>query len=588
MVQSVSAPSFRKKDHEMKISTVGSTLALVIGSSMIAQSAIAAEVLVSGNITTSTTWTSNNVYNLQGQVYVSPGATLTIQAGTVVASDLGGSLAVTRDARLVCNGNASNPVIFTSKTDYNTWTPSNPRGRWRAVANEWGNITIMGNGYIGKYGAGAVSTNTAAPNAGNYANMEGLTASGSSDTRTFYGGGDDLDNSGSLTYTQIRYGGLVVGLGNELNGLSLGGIGKSTRIDHIEIMNNVDDGIEVWGGTVDMKYVSIWNIGDDSFDVDHGWRGRAQFGLIVQGYSILGASSGSGTCDSIFEFDGAAKSDAQPVTTANLYNFTAIGQPLSGKHACKFRDNARVQYNQSIFMDIGAAVVRNDNTDGEATDGQTGYGYNGTLSWANTWTTAYNVTSTVNPFSTPAAIAAAYRALSAGTLIQYTDNVFFNNNASAAYTEANARGVFAAANNNVQATLSPITSISRGSNISQGGGVIQPVIGLDPRAANNAVTSAGTAPNDGFFDQVNYRGGFSPTSSWLCGWTASEAFGYTTAGCSTPCVGDLNGDRVVGGADLGALLGNWNGSGTGDLNGDGNVNGSDLGSLLGAWGACAE
>ena len=588
MVQSVSAPSFRKKDHEMKISTVGSTLALVIGSSMIAQSAIAAEVLVSGNITTSTTWTADNTYNLQGQVYVLPGATLTIQAGVVVASDAGGSLAVTRDARLVCNGNASSPVIFTSKTDKNTWTAQYPRGQWRPAANEWGNITIMGNGYIGKYGAGAVSTNTAAPNAGNYANMEGLTASGSSDTRTFYGGGDDLDNSGSLTYTQISFGGLVVGLGNELNGLSLGGIGRSTTINHIEIMNNVDDGIEVWGGTVDMKYVSVWNIGDDSFDVDHGWRGRAQFGLIVQGYSIVGASSGSGTCDSIFEFDGAAKSDAQPVTTANLYNFTAIGQPLSGKHACKFRDNARVQYNQSIFMDLGGQVVRADNTDGEATDGQTGYGYNGTLSWANTWTTAYNVTSTVNPFSTPAAIAAAYRALSAGTLIQYTDNVFFNNNASAAYTEANARGVFAAANNNVQATLSPITSITRGTNLSQGGGVIQPVIGLDPRAANNAVTSAGTAPNDGFFDQVNYRGGFSPTSSWLCGWTASEAFGYTTAGCSTPCPADLNGDRVVGGADLGALLGNWNGSGTGDLNGDGTVTGSDLGAMLGAWGACAE
>ena len=572
----------------MKISTVGSTLALAFGASMIASSAMAAEVLVSGNITTSTTWTSNNVYNLQGQVYVSPGATLTIQAGTVVASDVGGSLAVTRDARLVCNGNASSPVIFTSKTDKNTWTPANPTGQWRAVANEWGNITIMGNAYIGKYGAGAVSTNTAAPNAGNYANMEGLTASGSGDTRTFYGGGNDLDNSGSLTYTQIRYGGLVVGLGNELNGLSLGGIGRSTTINHIEIMNNVDDGIEVWGGCVDMKYVSIWNAGDDSFDIDQGWRGRAQHGLIVQGYSIVGAAAGSGTCDSIFEFDGAEKSDAQPVTTASLYNFTAIGQPLSGKNGCKFRDNARVQYNQSIFMDVGAAVVKNDNTDGEATGGQTGYGYNGTLTWANTWTTAYNVTSAVNSFSTPAAVAAAYRAQSNGTLIQYTDNVFYNNTNAAAYTEANARGVFNAANNNVQATSSPITSITRGTQIVNGGVVIQPVIGLDPRAANNAVTSAGSAPNDGFFDQVNYRGGFSSTSSWLCGWTASQAFGYTTSGCSVPCLGDLNGDRVVGGADLGGLLGNWGGSGTGDLNGDGIVTGSDLGAMLGAWGACPQ
>ena len=446
----------------------------------------------------------------------------------------------------------------------------------------------MGNAYIGKYGAGAVSGNTAAPNSGNYANMEGLTASGSGDTRTFYGGGNDLDNSGSLTYTQLRYGGLVVGLGNELNGLSLGGIGRSTTINHVEIMNNVDDGIEIWGGTVDLKYVSIWNAGDDSFDVDQGWRGRAQFGLIVQGYSIVGAASGSGTCDSIFEFDGAEKSDAQPVTTANLYNFTAIGQPLSGKNGCKFRDNARVQYNQSIFMDVGAAVVKNDNTDGEATGGQTGYGYNGTLTWANTWTTAYSVTSAVNPFSTPAEVAAAYRAQSAGNLIQYTDNVFYNNNNAAAYTEANARGVFAPANNNVQATSSPITSITRGANITNGGVVIQPVIGLDPRAANNAVTSAGSAPSDGFFDQVNYRGGFSSTSSWLCGWTASQAFGYTTSGCAAPCPADLNGDGLIGGSDLGSLLGNWGGTGTGDLNGDGIVSGSDLGTMLGAWGACPQ
>ena len=570
----------------MKISTVGSTLALAFGTSMIAGGAMAAEVLVSGNITTSTTWTANNVYNLQGQVYVSPGATLTIQAGTVVASDVGGSLAVTRDARLVCNGNASNPVIFTSKADRNTWTPANPTGQWRAVANEWGNITIMGRGYIGKYGAGAVATNTAAPNAGNYANMEGLTASGSTDTRTFYGGGDDLDNSGSLTYTQIRYGGLVVGLGNELNGLSLGGIGRSTTINHIEIMNNVDDGIEVWGGCVDLKYASIWNAGDDSFDVDQGWRGRVQHMLIVQGYSIVGAASGSGTCDSAIEMDGAEKSDAQPVGTANFYNVTVVGQPLSGKAGTKWRDNMRAQFHQSVFMDIGKEVIVNNNTDGEATGGQTGYGYNGTLTWANTWTTAYSVTSAVNPFGTPAAIAAAYRAQSAGNLIEFTDNVFYNNTNAAAYTEANARGVFSAANNNVQATSLPIKGITRGAQIVNGGVIIQPVTSLDPRAANNAVTSASLPPSDGFFDQVNYRGAFGATSSWLCGWTASQAFGYATSGCIAPCLGDVNGDQVVGGADLGSLLGNWGNQGTGDLNNDGVVNGSDLGQLLGAWGNC--
>ena len=110
-------------------------------------------------------------------------------------------------------------------------------------------------------------------------------------------------------------------------------------------------------------------------------------------------------------------------------------------------------------MDIAKEVVRNDNTDGESTGGQTGYGFNGTLSWANTWTTNYNVYSTVNPFANPAA---AYTAQVSGKLIEYTDSVFFRNNNAAAYTEANARGVFAAANNNVQATLMPIVSMTRG------------------------------------------------------------------------------------------------------------------------------
>jgi hypothetical protein len=84
-------------------------------------------------------------------------------------------------------------------------------------------------------------------------------------------------------------------------------------------MNNVDDGIEIWGGTVNLKYFSIWNVGDDSLDIDQGWRGKAQFGLIVQGYS-LNASQGSGVGDNLIEIDGAEQSDWQPVTTASIYN----------------------------------------------------------------------------------------------------------------------------------------------------------------------------------------------------------------------------------------------------------------------------
>src|SRR6185295_3466774 len=104
---------------------------------------------------------------------------------------------------------------------------------------------------------------------------------------------DDNDNSGGLHYLSLRYGGKVVSLGNELNGLSMGGIGRDTDVDHIDIMNQVDDGIETWGGTVNYKYVNIWNVGDDSFDVDEGWRGKAQFGVIVQGYSNGAGTKGS-------------------------------------------------------------------------------------------------------------------------------------------------------------------------------------------------------------------------------------------------------------------------------------------------------
>jgi hypothetical protein len=562
-------------------------LAGVLGAAAIAATASAAEILVGTDITTSTTWTSNNTYNLQGQIFVRNGATLTIQAGTVIASDLGGSLAVSRGARLVCDGSASSPIIFTSKADVATWTAGDPKtGTWRATANEWGNLTICGKGYIGKYGNGAPGTNTAAPNANNVAAMEGIVDDGSG--RNLYGGGDDLDNSGSLRYTSFRYGGKVIGLGNELNGLSLGAVGKNTDIDHVEIMNNVDDGVEIWGGTVDIKYLSMWNVGDDSFDLDHGWRGRAQFGLIVSGYSI-NAVSGSGFPDSMIEIDGAAKSDAQPVTTCALYNFTLIGQPLAtGRHAIKFRDNARMQVRNSIIMDCPAEVIRNDNTDGEATDGQTGYGHNGTLTFAQCWTTPYTATSTVNPF--PSNPASFYQAQSTGNLIQFADIVFFNNNNASAYTTGNANGLSNASNNNVFAASGarPIVAITRASTpvTNSQGHVVQNVISLDPRAANAATTSVETAPNNGFYSAVQYRGAFSATENWLCGWTAADAFGFNVAppaGCSV-ATADLNGDGVVGGADLGILLGKWGQSGSSDLNSDGIVGGADLGILLGRWG----
>ncbi|QII13849.1 exported protein [Candidatus Kuenenia stuttgartiensis] len=507
--------------------------------------ASAATVKVSKNIDTSTAWTADNVYRLEGQIFVLPGASLTIEAGTVIASttDAGGSLAVARGAKIFVNGTEDNPVIMTSTDDVATWEKdsSHPSGgdpktgTWREGANEWGNLTIMGEGVISaSHSKGLqVGSNTKDPSGLNEAQMEGLTDANYS----LYGGADDNDDSGSISYLSLRYAGKVVGLGNELNGLSLGGIGRETDIDHVEIMNNVDDGIEIWGGTVNLKYASIWNVGDDSFDVDQGWRGKAQFLFVVQGYSV-DAKQGSGVGDNCFEMDGAEDSDAQPVTTSVIYNATVIGNPLDGDHGTAWRDNARVQFRNCIFMDLGEKLVKADNDDG---DGANGYGYNGTLSWEKTWETDYTVTSTVNdcggcPSAAFNNASNLYTTQTSGKLAEITDSVFFRNLHADAYTDADTVGVTTnggsnSGKNNVVVTGTdnkdmPIVSLTRGTTFtsSEGKGVL-PVKSVDPRAANDALVSAGTAPNDGFFTPVQFRGAFSADDNWMQGWTAAYAYG---------------------------------------------------------------
>lgn len=536
----------------------------------LAGNVFAGEVLVSANITQSQTWTADNVYRLQNQVYVMPGATLTIEPGVVVASTagLGGSLAVTRGAQIFVNGTQDEPVIMTSTTDVATWTPdqnhpagADPKtGSWHLGATEWGNLTLMGDAFISAshYKGLPVEplgvANTKTPTGLNQKAMEGLVADNAQDTKVLYGGDNDNDDSGSISYLSIRYGGKVKDLDDELNGLSLGGIGRETEIHHVEIMNNVDDGIEIWGGTVELKYLNIWNIGDDSFDIDEGWRGKAQFGLIVQGYSI-DDSQGSGVGDNMIEHDGAEDSDAQPVTTAAIYNFTLVGQPVSGDGATVWRDGARVQHRNYVIMDSGEKIVRPDNDDG---DGAQGYGFNGTLSFAQVWTTDWDhsldINTTVNGCDQIGGGCTAanggfsgnfpadlYKSQVDGKLAEISDTVFFRNLAGNAYTDSNTYGVTVGggsnpAINNVVAAYDqnnpddnmPIKAITRGAPVGVTGGLTMvPVTSIDPRAANDALVSAKTAPADGFFAPAPYRGAFSGSYNWLEGWTAVDAYSMT-------------------------------------------------------------
>lgn len=499
-----------------------------------AQPLLAADVDVTTNITTSTTWVNTNEYHLVGQIFVTDGATLTIEPGTKIKSRPveEGSLAVTRGSKIIAVGTPTNPIIFTSTSDDLVTE--------RTASSEWGNLTIMGRGLVGN---SLRAGNTATPTGLNVSQMEGLSSiPNDPNPNVLFGGNDDNDDSGSLAYVSLRYTGKVLGFGNELNGLSLGGIGRETDIHHINIFSGVDDGIEIWGGTVNVKYASIWNIGDDSVDVDQGWRGKMQFILIVQGRGNATTSQGGGIGDNLFEMDGAENSDAQPVTTAVIYNATAIGQPNSatGDHGTAWRDGARVQFRNCIFMDLGDNLVNFDNVDG---DGSNGYGFNGTLPWLlggasnDVWDTPHTARSTVNDGGlTAEQLNAIYAAQTSGFLCEITDSVFFNN-VNSAYSNANgsdAVGVTIAggsnpAINNIVATMSPIVSITRGADIIQGGFTIKPVTALDPRAANDAVTSAAAAPADGFFTPANFRGAFSSSFNWLKGWTAEDAYGLITS-----------------------------------------------------------
>ncbi|AQQ70567.1 hypothetical protein SMSP2_00919 [Limihaloglobus sulfuriphilus] len=537
-----------------------------------------AGTVVDSNIAASEHWTKEgSPYHLVGVVYVEPGATLTIDAGVVVATFVkdDGSLAITRGAKFYVNGTQDEPVIFTSAEDVATWkgsvvtnngpngtvdsitTLGDPKtGTWRPVCNEWGSIAIMGQALIsGSHYKGAqqsyqdgysapVVENSKFPDGLTKKQMEGLDADAPGDPKVLYGGDDDNDDSGSISYLSLRYGGKQGSdINKELNGLSLGGVGRGTTIDHVEIMNNVDDGIEIWGGTVELEYVNIWNIGDDSFDIDEGWRGKARYGLIVQGYSN-DESQGSGIGDNCIEHDGAEDSDAQPVTTGVISNFTCIGQPAAGDGGTAWRDNCRMQYDSCVWMNIGEELVRFDGDDG---DGAQGYGYNGTLTWEQTWATSASQTSSVNAISPVPAPGSfnhpdvLYTAQDpAGKLAQIKNSVFFAN-AVDEDDQADAVGVYDPANNNVTAAVPPIKNIVRGAPVVAGGKTMLPVEYIDPCASGDAAAKG--------------AGAFKANENWIVGWTAADAFGFVDS--SSVKRTDVNRDGEVDLLDLADMSADW-------------------------------
>ena len=247
-------------------------------------------------------WTNNNVYLLDGLVFLEEGGELHIEPGTVVKftprADVGNpsALIITRGAKIFAEGTAAEPIIFTAESD-DVNVPDDLTHRDNAF---WGGIALLGYGITQKNGNGE-------------ANLEGIDLS---EVRGTYGGNDNNDNSGILKYVSIRHGGRQIVSGSELNGLSLGAVGSGTTLEYVEIYANSDDGIEFFGGAPNLKHAIVAFVEDDSYDWDEVFTGQGQFWFSIQRDDLADAGG---------ELDGSTPDDLTPYSNPTVYNWTHIG-----------------------------------------------------------------------------------------------------------------------------------------------------------------------------------------------------------------------------------------------------------------------
>lgn len=238
----------------------------------------------SGFIESDELWEKECIYILNNKVVVPSGVTLTIEAGTIIKGTSGtGSLAsaliIAQGGKIIAAGSASEQIVFTSTADNITVGESYGSNLDQNNRGLWGGLIVLG--YAPSSFPGDVDA----------LQIEGIPAE---DSWGLYGGNDPNDNSGILKYISIRHGGALIGEGNEINGLTLGGVGAGTEIDNIEVVGNVDDGIEFFGGTVDASNLLVWAQGDDAIDIDQAYSGTID-NVVVH----LGDIS-----DHAFEIDG--------------------------------------------------------------------------------------------------------------------------------------------------------------------------------------------------------------------------------------------------------------------------------------------
>jgi hypothetical protein len=371
------------------------------------------------------TWSASDTYILQEQIFIRNG-TLVIEPGSIVRGQPrtsgsvydGGALIIARGAKIIANGTADAPIVFTTASS--TGDDVNHGGRvsgqspayWdnaplvtprpNKTAGLWGGLAILGNAPTNVDRDGGAANNASTNeqvlfdiNGASVTYVDGTTGSitVSTDDRSSlegiqttssaflngydrFGGNLPNENSGTLRYVSIRHGGSNLASANELNGLTLGGVGAGTTVEYIEIWGNTDDGIEIFGGTVNLKHVAIFNPQDDGLDLDCGYAGTIQFILVVGGDKTdrLGEWDGSYESETVngFVTTSPVTKNFMPLGSPTISNATFIGNlaattaigSVSGSrndHSFNIRDQIAVRFYNSIFVNARAAGFEVDN-----------------------------------------------------------------------------------------------------------------------------------------------------------------------------------------------------------------------------------
>lgn len=470
-------------------------------------SATSAQTRVTDDISGDVTWTAGTEYLLDGLIFVEDGATLTIEAGTVIkgveagnitTNDGAAALIVRRGATIIANGTAAEPIIFTAEAD----DVDDAFDLDETDRGLWGGLILLGR-----------APTNANDGAGNRIDVqiEGIDfdpATGSGDEAQ-YGGDDADDSSGSLRYVSIRHGGFSIDgqEGNEINGLTMGAVGAGTTIEYVEVYANFDDCFEWFGGTVETKYLVGAFCGDDTFDYDEGFNGLGQYWFSIQAADIAGRA---GEHDSGNNSLGGEGSD--PIAIPVISNVTYIGSGTDAtptnddgnSPAVFFRDNAGGKYYNSVYAYFpGQALRIEDLADG----------------------------------------ADSRERLESGDLV-VANSLFFGFGAGDTFAALVQEG----SDRTPASVVVPILEAAGNSITDPGFRGVSRIAGdaaLDPRPMEGAAAASGAsfdadALEDDFFDEVPFRGAFAPGGrGWLTGWTALSDNGYLSDGFVTTTDGAL-------------------------------------------------